>query len=100
EKYFPGEHVAETARFRISRNSDIAVDDESALDLATEMEEILEARNTSATIRLEIEEGAPKELAKVIQKLAGAGAAQTCIVPGELDLRSYFAISGLPGRDK
>jgi len=98
--YFPDEQVAETARFRIMRNSDIAVDDESALDLASEMEEILEARNTSATIRLEIEEGAPKELAKVIQRLAVVSAAQTVLIPGELDLRSYFAVAGLPGHDK
>lgn len=98
--YFPNEIVAETARFRISRNSDIAVDDESALDLATEMEEVLEARQTSATIRLEIELGAPKELAKAIQKLTGAGPAQTITVPGELDLSSYFAIAAQPGHEK
>jgi polyphosphate kinase len=97
--YFPGEQVAATARFRISRNSDIAVDDESALDLATEMEEILEARSTSATIRLEIEEGAPKDLVKVIQSLAAVSPAQSVSIPGELDLRSYFAIAGLPGHD-
>ncbi|MCE9519915.1 MAG: polyphosphate kinase 1 [Verrucomicrobia bacterium] len=97
--YFPNEHVVQTARFRICRNSDIAVDDESALDLATEMEEILEARATSSTIRLEIEEGASKELAKVIQSLAAVTAAQTVFIPGELDLRSYFAIASLPGYD-
>lgn len=98
--YFPNEQVVHTARFRICRNSDIAVDDESALDLATEMEEILEARATSSTIRLEIEEGAPKELAKIIRNLASVSAAQTVCIPGELDLRSYFAIAGLPGHDK
>ena len=97
--YFPQEHISNTARFRISRNSDIAVDDESALDLATEMEHILEARNTSATIRLEIENGASRNLTKAIQQLCGAGTQHTYVVPGELDLRACFSIAALPGFD-
>ena len=98
--FFPKEQVRATARFRISRNSDITLDDESALDLATEMEEIIEARNTSPTIRLEIEDPASRDLVKVIQTIAGVGPTQTYHVPGELDLRAYFAIAGLPGHDQ
>ncbi len=98
--YFPQEHIANTARFRISRNSDIAVDDESALDLATEMEHILEARNTSATIRLEIEHGASRILTRVIQQLCGAGTQHTYVVQGDLDLRAYFSIAALPGFER
>jgi polyphosphate kinase len=96
--YFPQEQVVGTARFRISRNSDIAVDDESAQDLASEMEQILEARKTSDTIRLEIEQepDVTPSLIKAIQQLCDAGDAQTYITPGELDLRAYFAIATLP----
>jgi polyphosphate kinase len=96
---FPQEQATGVARFRISRNTDIAVDDESALDLATEMEQVLEARHTSATIRLEIEEGAPKDLIKALQQLCSASAAHTYLIPGELDLRSYFGIAEMSGRD-
>lgn len=97
---FPGERVAATARFRVSRNSDIAVDDESAFDLASEMEQVLEARQQSATIRLEIEQGAPRGLVGALRKLCGARSAQVFEVPGELDLRAYFAISELSGFDE
>ena len=97
--FFPREQVRASARFRISRNSDITLDDESALDLASEMEEIIEARNFSNTIRLEIEVSAPRELIKTIQRISGAGDSLTFIVSGELDLRAYFAIAGLPGHD-
>lgn len=97
---FPQEQVMEVARFRISRNTDIAVDDESALDLATEMEQALEARQTSSTIRLEIEEsGAPKELVKALQQLTAASPTQTYLIPGELDLRSLFSIAEISGHD-
>ena len=95
--YFPQEQVTGTARFRISRNSDIVLDDESALDLAAEMEQVLEARKTSNTIRLEIEQetDVTPSLIHAIQQLCRAGEAQTYMTAGELDLRAYFAISGL-----
>ena len=95
--YFPQEQVAGTARFRITRNSDIALDDESAQDLVAEMEQVLEARKTSDTIRLEIENepDVTPSLIKAIQQLCDAGDPQTFITPGELDLRAYFAIAGL-----
>ena len=97
--YFPQEHVTGTARFRISRNSDITLDDESAQDLAAEMEEILEARRTSNTIRLEIEDepDVTQSLIKAMQQICGAMPSQTYLIPGELDLRAYFAIAALPG---
>lgn len=96
--YFPQEQVTGTARFRISRNSDIVLDDESAQDLAAEMEQILDARRTSNTIRLEIEQepDVTPALIKAIQRLCGAGEEQTYLTPGELDLRACFAIAGLP----
>ncbi|CAN5678927.1 polyphosphate kinase [soil metagenome] len=99
-QYFPKEQVVSSARFRISLNSDITLDDESAMDLASEMEQILEARKTSNTIRLEIEAGATPTLIKIIQELCKVSAQQTSLIPGELDLRSYFAIASLPGFEK
>lgn len=97
QHYFPSEKVVASARFRLSRNSDIAVDDESSFDLASEMEDILEARLQSPTIRIEIEDGAPRDLVKSIRDLCGAKGAQVYTVPGELDLRAYFVIAGLSG---
>ncbi|MCB1225024.1 MAG: polyphosphate kinase 1 [Verrucomicrobiales bacterium] len=96
-QFFPSETVVGLARFRLSRNSDIAVDDESAFDLATEMEEVLEARQRSSTIRVEIERGAPRPLLAKLRQWSGARGAQVFEVPGELDLKAYFAISGLSG---
>ena len=98
-RYFPSEKVTASARFRLSRNSDIAVDDESAFDLATDMEQVLEARLQSPTIRIEIEDGAPRALVRAIRDLCGAKTAQVFTIPGELDLRAYFQIAGLSGFD-
>jgi len=100
--YFPKERVTGTARFRISRNSDITLDDESARDIAAEMEGILEARKQSGTIRLEIENetDVTPTLIKEIQRLCNALPSQTYIIPGELDLRAYFGIASIPGFEK
>jgi polyphosphate kinase len=98
-RYFPSENVTATARFRVSRNSDIAADDENVSDLVSEMEGILDKRLQSAAIRIEIEEGAKRELVSAIRQMCEAGKAQTFTIPGELDISAYFGIAGLPGFD-
>ncbi len=98
-RYFPSENVIATARFRVSRNSDIAADDENVSDLVSEMEGILDKRLQSAAIRIEIEDGAKRELVSAIRLMCEAGKAQTFTIPGELDLSAYFGIAGLPGFD-
>lgn len=98
-RYFPSENVTATARFRVSRNSDIAADDENVSDLVSEMEGILDKRLQSAAIRIEIEEGAKRDLVTAIRQMCEAGKAQTFTIPGELDLSAYFGIAGLPGFD-
>lgn len=95
--YFPSEKVAATARFRISRNSDIAADDDAVEDLATAMEGILDQRLQSPAIRIEIEEGARRDLVSAIREMCGAKNAQVFTIPGELDLTSYFSIASLTG---
>lgn len=99
-EFFPSEKVSSPARFRVSRNTDITVDDESAFDLATEMEEVLEARLKSPAIRIEIEAGASREHTRIIRDLCGARTAQVYEVPGELDLRAYFQIASISGFDE
>jgi polyphosphate kinase len=83
----------------VSRNSDIAADDENVSDLVSEMEGILDKRLQSAAIRIEIEEGAKRELVSAIRQMCEAGKAQTFTIPGELDISAYFGIAGLPGFD-
>jgi polyphosphate kinase len=82
-EFFPSEKVSAPARFRVSRNTDITVDDESAFDLASEMEEVLEARLKSPAIRIEIEAGASREHTRIIRDLCGAKTAQVYDIPGE-----------------
>ncbi|HRH97590.1 MAG TPA: polyphosphate kinase 1, partial [Prosthecobacter sp.] len=99
-EFFPAEKVSFPARFRVSRNTDITVDDESTFDLASEMAEVLEARLKSPAIRIEIEAGASREHTRIIRDLCGAKTAQVYDIPGELDLRACFQLAGISGFDE
>ncbi len=90
EQLFPGEKVAATTAFRVTRNGDIAVQEEDATDLADEMEEILSARRFADTVRLEIRADAPKDLARMIQQVTAASTAEIYRIAGPPGLASFM----------
>jgi polyphosphate kinase len=97
---FPGELVTGTAPFRITRNSDIAVQEEDAIDLAGEMEEVLAARRFSDTVRLQVPTGTPRDLLRVIQAATGSGPEELYRIPGPLALADFMQVANLPGLDE
>jgi len=94
---FPDETLTSTMPFRITRNGDIAVQEEDAIDLAGEMEEVLAARITSNTVRLELPSDAPAGLKTLVRKLLGAGPAETYSVPGPLALNNFMPVAFTSG---
>ena len=94
---FPGETVVGTAPFRITRNSDIAVQEEDVIDLAGEMEEVLATRRLSDTIRIQISSSTPRDLLNVIQEVTGTGANELYRLPGPLALTDFMKLCFLPG---
>ncbi|GAA5484031.1 polyphosphate kinase 1 [Haloferula sargassicola] len=96
---FPGETLAATAVYRVTRNGDIAVQEEDAIDLAGEMEDVLAARKIADTVRLELGTPMPRDLSKVIQDLCHATAAETYRCPGPLGLSGFMDLAFAPGFD-
>lgn len=99
EELFPGEEVTATTCFRVTRNGDIAVQEEDAIDLAGEMEEVLTARRFSDTVRLEILKNAPRDLLRVVQEVSGAGSEEIYRASGPLGLGALMELAFLPGFD-
>ena len=97
---FPGETVLSAAVFRVTRNGDIAVQEEDALDLADEMEEVLVARKFSECVRLEIESSAPAPLHDKIMRIVGAGKEETYDLKGPLMLSDFMEMAFAPGNDQ
>ena len=62
DRFFPGEEVLECTPFRITRNADIAIRDDTASDLLADMQDLLDARKTSDCVRLEIAASTSPEL--------------------------------------
>src|SRR6185436_18722580 len=84
EKFFPGERVLECVPFRITRNADIALQDDSAADLLTDMEELLAERKQGDCVRLETTTEVSAELLDFLQRALDVEAADIFQAPGPL----------------
>lgn len=96
---FPGETVTATTAFRVTRNGDIAVQEEDAIDLADEMEDVLSARRFADTVRLELRSDAPRDLIRIIQNVTGATPQEVFRVDGPPGLASFMELAFLSGFD-
>jgi len=96
---FPDEKITTTLPFRITRNSDIAVQEEDAIDLAGEMEEVLAARKTSNTVRLELPTKAPAALKRVVREITSASSTEVYSADGPLALTDFMNLAFSPGYD-
>jgi polyphosphate kinase len=63
---FPGYEVRQTARFRVTRNSDLLVDEEESEDLLSTIQEELRRRELGATVRLELSTTASADVEKLL----------------------------------
>ena len=97
--FFPDEKLSSTLPFRITRNGDIAVQEEDAIDLAGEMEEVLAARETSSTVRLEYPVKGSAKLKTIIRQMLGTESAETYPTAGPLALTDFIKIAFSPGYD-
>jgi polyphosphate kinase len=96
DRLFPGETIAATTVFRVTRNGDIAVEEEDATDLANEMEDVLTARRFAETVRLEIRSDAPRDLARLIRDVTVSTAQEVYRHDGPLGLASFMELAFLP----
>ncbi len=96
---FPGETVAATTAFRVTRNGDIAVEEDDTTDLADEMEDVLTARRFADTVRLEMRDDAPRDLALMIRTVTASTAQEIYRHDGPLGLASFMELAFLPDFD-
>ena len=95
DRLFPGESITATTAFRVTRNGDIAVQEEDAIDLADEMEDVLTARRFADTVRLEIRSDAPRDLSRMIRTVTSSGAQEIYSHAGPLGLASFMEMAFL-----
>ncbi|MFV1966774.1 MAG: polyphosphate kinase 1 [Pirellulaceae bacterium] len=100
QRYFPGNQVEECTPFRITRNADIAVRDDTASDLLADMEEMLDARKVGDCTRLEIADCAGPEMLDFLQATLEVRNEDVLAVPGPLALSDFMQVTDVSGFDK
>ena len=96
---FPGMEVLEHHLFRVTRNADLAIEEDEADDLLMAIEEELRKRRFGAAVRLEVERSMPAATRALLQRGLGVQPTDVYEVAGMLDLTALDAIAelDLPG---
>ncbi len=96
---FPGMEVMQHHTFRVTRNSDLEVEEDDAENLLTAMEKELVRRRFGPPVRLEIEDSMDPQILDLLIKELGVDPNDVYTLPGPLDLTGLHAIADL-GRDE
>ena len=96
---FHGLEVLESHLFRVTRDADLALDDEDADNLLVAIEEELRRRRFGDPVRLEVERSMPLETRDLLRDGLGVEEAETYEVRGMLDLTSLSQLVELDRPD-
>jgi polyphosphate kinase len=92
---FSGMEVVEHHLFRVTRNADLALEEDEADDLLLAIEEELRRRRFGEAVRLEVERSMPASTRALLLRGLGLGDADCYEVSGMLDLSGLWAIANL-----
>jgi len=92
QQIFSSKEVISTFPFRLTRNGDIAVEEEFSDNLASAMQSVLNERLTSHCVRLEVPNSAPKEHLNMLQSLFAVDKDFTVKIKSPLDLTIFRKI--------
>jgi polyphosphate kinase len=90
---FPGYEVRQTARFRVTRNSDLLVDEEESEDLLRTIQDELRRRDLGDAVRLEIAEPVSNEMVGQLSAALGIEPADVYRVRGKLQMSDFTKLT-------
>ena len=92
---FPGMEIVEHHLFRVTRNADLAIEEEEAPDLLMAIEEELQKRRFGKVVRLEIERSMPHQTRTLLMRGLGIEQRDVYEISGLLDLTCLAPIAVL-----
>jgi len=95
---FPGMRILGCYQFRITRNSELWVDEEEVENLLQALKGELQGRNYGEAVRLEVAHDCPEEIAFELLDLVGLGRDDLYRVNGPVNLHRLVAIYDLVNR--
>jgi polyphosphate kinase len=97
EALFPGMNVQEYYPFRVTRDSDLELEEDGADDLLQAIEQELRKRRVGGSVvRLEVNAAMPDMLREMLQREMELVPNEIYEIQGLLGLRDLFAMTGLP----
>ncbi|WP_255558888.1 polyphosphate kinase 1 [Horticoccus luteus] len=96
---FPGYQLRAAHTFRVTRNSDLYIDEEEAENLLKKIEEELRNLRRGAAVRLEIELGSDEMLSRTLCEQLHVAPANVFRLPGPLDLVRLSSLAELDRPD-
>ena len=98
-RWFDGCEVRECVPFRVTRNADIELREDLAPDLMTGMQELLDERNETAYIRMEVGRQASRPLTAFLTRLFELDRNDIYPVDGPQDLSAFMKVTSAEGFD-
>ena len=95
-KLYTGMKLTGTTLFRLTRDAEVEIDDESDEALRDLVKEQVRQRRYEPVVRLEFALGAHPSIRETLRERFGLSAMDIYDLPGELDYTSLFQIAGLP----
>lgn len=96
---FPELGIEGSCLFRLTRDADVAVDDEDVADLLQAIEEAVRSRRRRAVVRLELLAGAPPLLCSWLVDWCEVGEEDVYEIDGMLDASALMRVAGRKGFD-
>ena len=96
---FPGMEILDHHLFRVTRNADIAIEEDEADDLLLAIEEEIRRRRFGEAVRLEVERSMPAATRQILLRGIGLGEDDCYEVRGMLDLTGLHGIADLDRPD-
>lgn len=93
---FPGYDVKQVSQFRITRNGDLAIDEDEAEDLLIEIEKSIQQRKWGASIKLEVTKYMGKKMKKWLMSELEISPDELYELKGNLDLTCFMRFQGRP----
>ena len=94
---FKGNEIIQCALFRITRNSDLEIDEEETPDLLSEIEQSVKRRKWGRPVRLEIEETMDKAFLEFLKVHLEVEADDIYIINGVLDITAFSTVISAKG---
>ncbi len=98
-RFFPGEEIIETACFRIMRNADLAVREDEACDLLSEMEEVINARKHGHFVCLQTTATMSKTIREFLMRSMNIKPSFVFELQSPIDGSAFMHVANLSGYD-